>query len=302
MTSLVQQLQQAALDEKVRLGALLRKALVVASKLGVSDFETWARYELDGYGTEIPVPEYRYIRGSPKCFNPYHGWQDIRFGSPKFADKVSTMHMNSGVDSLEDGQMDGGLFIISYNPQAEHDMMTYMTPPMKPALHVSMSAMRGMLGRIRTIVLEWTMKLEKLDVVGKGMTFSTEERAQAASVHIETLIQQVTGSQIQVNSPGARQIQEVSSDQLDKVTALVELITKSLQGADDTNYDVREIRSEAATLRAQVESPRPKRTVLRSALTSLQHVLEGAAGEALAAYLPQALGLVHGLISSMPGN
>jgi AbiTii len=41
MTSLVNELQQSALDEQLAIEALLRKALVVTSKLGVEDFETW---------------------------------------------------------------------------------------------------------------------------------------------------------------------------------------------------------------------------------------------------------------------
>jgi hypothetical protein len=45
MSSLVHELQQAALDEKPSVGLLLRKALVVASKLEVSDFEAWAQSE-----------------------------------------------------------------------------------------------------------------------------------------------------------------------------------------------------------------------------------------------------------------
>lgn len=41
------ELQQAALNEKSSVGLLLRKALVVASKLEVSDFEAWAQSELE---------------------------------------------------------------------------------------------------------------------------------------------------------------------------------------------------------------------------------------------------------------
>lgn len=43
MSSLVQELQQDALDNKVPVSTLLRKALVVASKLGISDADDWMK-------------------------------------------------------------------------------------------------------------------------------------------------------------------------------------------------------------------------------------------------------------------
>ena len=63
------------------------------------------------------------------------------------------------------------------------------------------------------------------------------------------------------------------------------LIEEAMQATDDEDDDVRELRAEVATLRAQVESPKPKRAVLKTSLTSLRHVLEGAAGELLATHL-----------------
>ena len=46
MTSLVLELQQEAMDPEVRVDALLRKAVVVATTLGIDDFRVWAEKEL----------------------------------------------------------------------------------------------------------------------------------------------------------------------------------------------------------------------------------------------------------------
>ena len=78
------------------------------------------------------------------------------------------------------------------------------------------------------------------------------------------------------------------------------LIEQLLQGANDSREAVRELQAEVATLRAQMKSPKPKRTVIQASLISLQHILEGTAGELLASHLPQALALVTGLIASLP--
>src|SRR5437762_695653 len=103
MASLVHDLQQAALDEKSSVSSLLRKALLVASKLNVTDFEAWVRNELEGYG-DTPVPAYRVAVGSPKVFDPYRGYQDLHIGDPEFAEKVGTMHLNMSIDALEDSR------------------------------------------------------------------------------------------------------------------------------------------------------------------------------------------------------
>jgi hypothetical protein len=302
MPGLVLELQRAALDEKSSVSSLLRKALVVATKLQVSDFEAWARSELEGYLDDgVPIPEYRKVRGAPKVWNPYHGCQDLQCETPKLAEKISLMPLGASVDALEEGRdKDGGTWMFSYPPELEHSLMNAMRGvKMKPSLHLSESAIRSVLGRKRTIVLQWSLTLERQGVLGEGMTFTPEERAQAAAVHIDTFIQGVSGSQIQVNSPGARQQQGMSHDQLAELRKLVELVEGALRSSPDSE-DVRELRADVGTLRAQTESPKPKRSIVRESLSSLRTVLEGAAGELLASQLPQAICLIQGLLQSIP--
>jgi hypothetical protein len=292
MDSLVIELQRAALDEKSSVSSLLRKALLVAAKLQVSDFESWARSELEGYqDTSVALPEYRKVRGAPKVWNPYHGFQDLQCETPKLAEVISSMALGVPVDALEEerGKEGGTSWIFTYPPDLEHSLMNGMRggPRLKPSLHVSESTIRSLIGRVRTIVLQWSLTLEKQGVLGEGMTFTQDERAlaQSAAVHIDTYINGVTASQIQVNSPGAKQQQGVSADQLAELTKLVELITGALRGADDSEA-VRELRAEIVTLKAQAESPKPKRSVIRESLSSVRAILEGAAGEVLAHHLP----------------
>jgi hypothetical protein len=311
MVGLVTELQRAALDEDSSVSSLLRKALVVATKLQVSDFESWARSELEGYQDRlVPIPEYRKVHGAPKVWNPYHGYQDLQCETPKLAEIISSMPLGASVDALEQGRgKDGGTWMFTYPPDLEHSLMNGMRggPKLKPSLHLSDSTIRSVLGRVRTIVLQWSLTLEKQGVLGDGMTFTPEEqaRAQAAAIHIDTLIQGVSGSQIQVNSPGAYQQQGISPGQLVELQKLVEMIDGGLNGATDTE-DVRELRAEIATLRAQANSPKPKRSVIRESLSSVRAILEGAAGEVLASHLPllasvlpQASSLVHELMRSI---
>jgi hypothetical protein len=80
MPGVVLDLQRDALDPKYPLTDLLRKALVVARKLKIVEFESWIDNELNGYrGPEESVPNYRLLHGQVKCHNPYHGWQPMAY-------------------------------------------------------------------------------------------------------------------------------------------------------------------------------------------------------------------------------
>ena len=70
--SIVLELQRMATDSSVDVGELLRKALVVATKLELTEFRDWIMHELNGYG-ESEVPSYRHCRCEIRCRNPYYG-------------------------------------------------------------------------------------------------------------------------------------------------------------------------------------------------------------------------------------
>jgi hypothetical protein len=302
MAGLVHELEKAALDDATPVSSLLRKALVVANKIGVADFETWARRELEGYGADETLPEYRTVHGAPKVFNPYHGaYQDLQCESAAFAKKISTMHLPMPIHNLEDhGSNPGGTWILSYAPESEHSLMKAMRGVrMKPSLHLSDSVIRTILDRVRTIVLQWALTLQRQGVIGEGMTFSENERSKASSIHIGTFIQGGAGSQqVQVNSPGASQQQGLSADQVEDLTKLVQLVATALDGNSTQMDELDELRAEIATIKAQANSPKPKRGVLRESLSSVRAILEGAAGEVLAAHLPTVMPVLVHLISS----
>lgn len=58
MSAIVLELQQDALNPSVSALNLLRKALVVATKLNIEEFQQWIELELNGY-KGAPIPEYR---------------------------------------------------------------------------------------------------------------------------------------------------------------------------------------------------------------------------------------------------
>jgi hypothetical protein len=57
--SLIEEIQQEAVDSKCDLGALLRKCKVLAARLRSQPLEDWLIWESDGYPDKVDVPNYR---------------------------------------------------------------------------------------------------------------------------------------------------------------------------------------------------------------------------------------------------
>lgn len=57
--SILEEIQQAAVDANSDLGTLLRKCKVLAARLGSEQLESWLLWESNGYPDDIKVPEYR---------------------------------------------------------------------------------------------------------------------------------------------------------------------------------------------------------------------------------------------------
>src|SRR5216683_2730601 len=83
MASLIEELQQHALDRSLPVEDLLRKAWVAAEKLGLIEFAAWAKKELDGYDSTDTIPAYRRAHSEFQAYNPFHGWQSILWSNTK---------------------------------------------------------------------------------------------------------------------------------------------------------------------------------------------------------------------------
>jgi len=75
MSSAVLDLQRAIASGDQPLSQLLRETKLIAAKLNLTDVEQWVDYELNGYSTDVQVPEYRKCRSSHlEIRNPVRGW------------------------------------------------------------------------------------------------------------------------------------------------------------------------------------------------------------------------------------
>ena len=97
----------------------------------------------------------------------------------------------------------------------------------------------------------------------------------------------ISGTTIQQGTAASTQVVVAPAESLASLRdfiAALDARAASLKLSDD---QATELRSEMATLRAQLDSTRPKASIMREALLSIRSILESAAGSGVAYLLPQ---------------
>jgi len=185
------------MDPSVRVADLLRKAVVVATKLKIDAFRIWAAKELGGYGEE-DVPPYRYLQGQLKAHNPYHGWTPVIIEDSELAEKLSHRGAGQSIGELEDLYTRGPEAGSTLQVPLPHKWLLQVFGNteafrlgMIPTLLIDRTAIYGVLDTVRNEVLQWSLQLEREGILGAGMSFSKEEVTRAATITYN--ISQFTG-------------------------------------------------------------------------------------------------------------
>lgn len=197
------------MESEVHTTVLLRKALVVARKLSVPEFQEWISFELNGYGKGNDIPEYRQIRGEIKAWNPYHGYVPVIIQDPKMAGDLSQRAIGQAIGELEsftqNPKNSTSPLQVKFSPSTEKNLMHAMRVPLQPTLHVSPSEVYGILDAVRNTILEWALSLEEEGILGEGMSFTNEEKQKAMGatvIHIQNfqgVLGDVEGSTVTQN-------------------------------------------------------------------------------------------------------
>jgi hypothetical protein len=295
MASIVLELQRDALDRGVTVPDLLRKALVVARKLRLAEFEAWIKDELNGYPAENEkIPPYRHLRGEVKAWNPLRGWQPVIFENPAHVDRLSTratMQPISEIQNMVDKQDEGDLIAIPYDAASERAIQQGIRFNTRVMVFVPPGAMAGILDTVRTTVLNWALELEESGVRGDDMSFTEQDRKVAAQVsHVTNLfLGPVQSAQIQQASPEAIQVNVEGAINLDRLREVLAQLKEHLAALDLTVEQRATIAADVATIEAQAASPTPKPSILRESLGSIRRVLESGVGGAGGALLAAAI-------------
>jgi hypothetical protein len=290
MASAITQLQQDALDGKVRVSDLLRKALVVARKLELHEFQEWIEKELRGYGDSSDAPPYREVTGQVMARNPYRGW--VHVGFDRQSDREFFSHRKCGqsiaeLESLVEGSREGG-FHMPF-PRDVSLNFSGINLQTNVSLFTSRSALVGIIDTVRTIVLNWSLKLEEEGVLGEALSFSASEReaAHRNPQHITNFYGPVQSAQVQQGVGHAVQVSVVGSPDPAGVRSFIAALRAEVSALGLGENAQAEVEAQARTIEAQLDSPTPKPSILREGLHSIRAVLEGAAGGVAAQLLLQ---------------
>jgi hypothetical protein len=214
----------------------------------------------------------------------------VYFEDPKQAEAVSERACGQSIPELEGLSKDKteGVLAMPFPKDYETQLVRSLRGLTQPSLHVQRTRVLGIIEHVKTIILNWTLKLEEEGILGEGITFSTQEKAKATSSpvsHVTNFYAPVGQSQVQHDSQGAVQIAtggDVTADSV-YIGLVKELVPKVKDavgklGLDQSQAD--EIKSEVETIEAQSRSPKPKRSIIRSSFETIQRILENGAGGA----------------------
>lgn len=177
---IVLQLQELASDNDHDISELLRKALVVATKLQLADFKSWILSELNGYEDMNALPDYRRIRGDLRVQNPFHGLIPFSIHQPEIHEIVTEVLVGDSVSSIQQvlNSPEGGSICFFFGPEQEAALMRMQGDfaPLRPVRVVGENQLNAILNSVRTRMLEWALSLEGEGILGDGLSFSKKEK------------------------------------------------------------------------------------------------------------------------------
>ena len=181
-TSLIDELQLDAANSAVPVSDLLRKALVVASKLDVADIPIWINSELSGYKADEELPPHRILYGR-MMIQTYQGWIPAHFPTNGSEETFTRRPIGNPVSEIEalimnrDGELRSG-----FPAEALNLLQRMFQRQADFCLVLDRSSFQGIISEIRNQVLRWAIALDKAGVRGVGLSFTDPEKEKAHSI------------------------------------------------------------------------------------------------------------------------
>lgn len=283
---IILQLQRDALDKTTSAGDLLRKALLVARKLRLTDFEKWANDELNGYSEGSTIPPYRQVMGEVVVHNPYRGWQPVIFENSAHAElctKRAVWQPVAEIEAWARSEPNSSVLQLRFPPDVELMLMKSLPFKLQPVFQASGASTHAILDAIRNAILNWAISVEQDGILGEGISFSAKDRTHAAenatSYNITNFFGSVSRAQVTHGEHALASMDVSPGMNIAEVVQLIEKIKDSI-GEKSLDGDKRdELNAEIKTVEAQAASPRPKQSVIKDSLWTIRSILEGLASD-----------------------
>ncbi len=273
------ELQRQALDPTVPVSRLLRMAKVIAVKLNLADALVWIDAESNGYMESAleDLPTYRRLSGEWQGLGAYSGWQTIHFGTLELADKVTQSPIGLSIAALEvefEDRKSDDIVCFSGHQGVRSDLVRRFQLR-EARLVISRAQVWEIVERVRSMVLDWTLELEKAGVLGHGLQFTTKEKV-AASVTKNYFIQNagvvgdVSGGNVQNSQTATANIN------VEKLVDIVAQVRPLLGQMPQQTAD------ELTPVLDEIENPSTPPSRMASLAASAKRILEGASGNVVA--------------------
>jgi hypothetical protein len=300
------ELQREAINSSSNISDLLRKALFVARKLKVKEFEQWITQELNGYVCPPKdIPDYRQIVGSIEWFNPVHGWLPAVIQEAELSELFKRTKLAEPITALLDlveGDKGFGL-AVQLNQNQQNLLSDLFKEPLAEMglyggaqfkLKFGKSQAQGIIDTVRNIVLDWALKLEEDGIMGEGLSFSDKEKQEASKQNytVNNFYGNANGVQIQQNSPNSTQTMTNQMD-LGQVSDFITKLKENLNQVGLPAEQQNAVESEVETIQAELVSAQPKPSVIKKSLNIVGSILEKATASLIASGLLHELGKIH---------
>lgn len=186
MSSLVLELQQLAANGSTSVAELLRRSRMVATKLNLVEMNAWIESEMHGYSLDVDLPSYRVLKGELVARNPVNGiLMPLRF-EPKLTQNISTIAMRDSVGKIvelatsADAEID-----VRFDNEVEAGIRLMMSEFHRawviPFARLYGCQLLGVLDTVRNKILDWSLQLESMGILGENLTFSETEKLAAST-------------------------------------------------------------------------------------------------------------------------
>lgn len=289
MPTLVEQLQRDAMDPNFRVSDLLRRVKFTAVQLGLGTVEDWVEQELNGY--EGMPPAYRTVYGRPMAHNPYRGWEDIG-QAPEWMQRRPNSQAIAVIEGFiaQAAATNSTQFHIPYPDELTEKLnKSNNTAGMNCHLIVSPAEMLRIVDKVRNLVLDWALNLQKAGIMGSEFNFNDAEKQKAHAAATVITIGSISNFQGNI---GQGNVASDNSFKIGDLQPILEQLKPHLgilasSGATDISERV-------ATLEKALAQQPANDSLVRGLVTDLRNTLTGAAGNLIATGAIAALNMVLG--------
>lgn len=304
----MENLRRRVIDESESLAGLLRTCIALGAETGSDALRSWARAELHGYAPQDALPRYRQLQLSLSVDGWIGGWHrsgysvDSRHLQEEDMGRLQAVPFHQSVDELE------MLAASTKSLQYMHEGLSQaanlaeglpFTRVEQAYCLVSPAAVAGMLGKIRTTLVEMVADMTR-EVPFDGMpTRSQVDSAVQVNVHgsqDQYHVNVRNNSGVIGQGAGSTQTQHVANIGQDLSNLLTQLRTAA--GEIDSNDDRADAEQAIVDLEEAASQENPEPEVVRRRWRALQRmgaVAGGVFGEAVAS---EAAGVVIGALTS----